>query len=123
VAWGFRWEGVIVVAGSTTVSIPGMVRAQGDFQTALEQVNTAYGDMAEEQATLAANWTGESASRFGVALSSWLDDLKVVQSGLALILEKLASNTHVYANTDEGSTQMAGAFQKGLSGLQGLQGL
>jgi uncharacterized protein YukE len=97
-----------------------MKAAQGHFQNALEQVNTAYTNMSEQQGTLAANWTGEASSSFGRALTTWLDDLGIVRSQLILILEKLAANTGVYTNTNEGSSQMANAFLQGLPGLAGL---
>lgn len=105
---------------NTSVDVSGMVLAQQDFQNALDQVNTALTDMTEEQSTLAANWTGEAASSFGQALSTWLEDLQVVQQQLAGMCEKLSSHTGVYTNTHEQSTQMASAFKQGLSGLQGL---
>ena len=98
-----------------------MAQAQGYVQDTLDGINTAYNDMTEEQSTLAASWTGEAASAFGNALQSWLDDLKVVQNQLASILEKLSTNTGIYANTTEGSQQMATAFAQGLSGLSALE--
>jgi WXG100 family type VII secretion target len=97
-----------------------MIAAQGNFQNALDQVNTAYNDMTEQQSTLAANWTGETASTFGVALAQWLDDFNVVRKELTKILETLSHNTGVYANTNEGSQQMATSFAHGLSGVAGL---
>lgn len=105
---------------NTAVDVQGMIGAQQDFQNALDQVNTAYGDMSEEQGTLAANWTGEAASTFGTALTAYLDDLGVVRSQLAAMCEKLSSHTGVYTNTHEQSNEMAGAFKGGLAGLQGL---
>jgi WXG100 family type VII secretion target len=104
----------------TSVDIEGMKVAQGHFQNAVDQVNTAYNNMSQEQGNLAANWTGEAASSFGNALQTWLADLNVVQTQLVTILEKLSTNTGVYANTSENSTQMANAFMQGLPGLSGL---
>jgi WXG100 family type VII secretion target len=104
----------------TSVDVAGMTAAQSNFQSALDQVNTAYTDMTEQQSTLAANWTGETSSTFGQALASWLEDMSVVQSNLSTILEALSSNTGVYANTNEQSTQMANSFKTGMSGVQGL---
>lgn len=108
------------MAGDTSVDVQGMITAQGHFQTALDQCNTAFNDMSEEQSTLAANWTGEAASAFGNALNTWLEDLNTVRSQLALITEKLSTHTGIYSNTSEGSTQMANAFLQGLPGLAGL---
>jgi WXG100 family type VII secretion target len=108
------------MAGPTSVDIQGMTAAQGNFQNALDQVNTAYSNMQEQQSTLQANWTGETASTFGNALSQWLEDFNTVKQQLAKITETLSQNTGVYANTNEGSQQMAGSFANGLSGVAGL---
>src|ERR1700722_4200780 len=102
--------------GTTSVDVQGMVTAQGYFQTALEQCNTAYGNMTEQQSTLAGNWSGEAASTFGVALTNYLEDFSSVISALSAMLETLSQNTGVYANTNEGSSQMAGAFLNGVPG-------
>ena len=105
---------------STSVDVAGMTSAQSNFQSALDQVNTAYTDMTEQQSTLTANWTGETSSMFGQALSQWLEDMNVVQTNLSSILEALSQNTGVYANTNEQSSQMANSFKSGMSGVQGL---
>jgi WXG100 family type VII secretion target len=107
-------------SANTSVDVQGMISAQQDFQNALDQVNTAFQDMSEEQSTLAANWTGEAASTFGKALATYLDDLANVQKQLAGMCEKLSSHTGVYTNTHEQSSEMASAFMQGLPGLQGL---
>jgi WXG100 family type VII secretion target len=104
----------------TSVDIQGMRGAQQNFQQALDNVNTAYSNMTEQQSNLAANWTGETASTFGQALNQWLEDFSTVRTQLIRILEALSQNTGVYANTNEQSQQMAGSFQSGLSGVQGL---
>jgi WXG100 family type VII secretion target len=109
------------MAGQTTsVDIQGMTAAQANFQNALDQVNTAYSDMSEQQSTLRANWYGETASSFGVALDQWLQDFNTVKVQLTNILDALSANTGVYANTNEGSQQMALSFSSGMSGLPGL---
>lgn len=105
---------------TTSVDVPGMVAAQQKFQDALGQVNTAYKSMEEQQITLGANWHGETSSSFGIALTNWLDDFGVVQKQLVNLIEALASNTHVYANTAEASQQIADSFKNGMSGLAGL---
>jgi WXG100 family type VII secretion target len=108
------------MAQPTSVDIQGMTQAQGNFQTALDQVNTAYSDMREQQSTLAANWTGETASSFGQALEQWLEDLNTVKTQLSNMLETLSQNTGVYANTNETSQQVASQFTSGLAGVTGL---
>lgn len=109
------------MAGQTTsVDVQGMTAAQATFQNALDQVNTAYSSMTEQQATLAANWYGETASAFGGALDQWLQDFSTVRAQLTKILETLSANTGVYANTNDGSQQMAASFSSGLSGVSGL---
>jgi WXG100 family type VII secretion target len=76
--------------------------------------------MTEQQSTLQANWTGETASAFGQALEKWLEDFNIVKTQLSNMLEKLSQNTGVYANTNEGSQQMAQSFSSGMSGVTGL---
>ena len=105
---------------NTSVDVQGMTAAQANFQNALDQVNTAYSNMTEQQSTLAGNWTGETASTFGQALEQWLQDFATVRTQLTRILETLSQNTGVYSNTNEQSTQMASSFRSGLSGVQGL---
>jgi WXG100 family type VII secretion target len=105
---------------STSVDVQGMAAAQSNFQNALDQVSTAYSNMSDQQSTLQANWTGETASTFGVALSQWLEDFSTVKAQLTNILETLSANTGVYTNTNEGSQQMAASFSNGMSGLTGL---
>jgi WXG100 family type VII secretion target len=108
----------------TSVDIQGMVAAQANFQCAVDQVNTAYCDMLEQQATLMENWKGEAASTFGIAFERYLEDFKTVRSELEGILEALHENTGVYANTEGGSRQVAASFasHSGLPGLPGLDG-
>ena len=108
------------MAPHTSVSVPGMITAQGTFQTALDEMNTTYNDMLSEATTLAANWTGETSSAFGQALQTWLDDLNQVKGQLIVVMESLATHTSIYVNTNEGSNQVAQAFTQGLAGLQSL---
>jgi WXG100 family type VII secretion target len=108
------------VTTPTSVNIPGMVAAQGNFQNALDQVNTAFSNMQEQQSTLAANWTGDTASTFGQALEQWLSDMNTVKTQLSNMTETLSTNTGVYTNTNEGSQQMAASFTSGMSGVAGL---
>jgi WXG100 family type VII secretion target len=109
------------VSGSiTSVDVQGMTTAQGNFQNALDACNTAYSEMTEQQSTLAANWTGEAASSFGQALSQFLEDLSTVRTQLSTMLETLSTNTGVYSNTNEQSTDLVTSFSNGLSGLNGI---
>jgi WXG100 family type VII secretion target len=105
------------MAAHTSVTLEGMKGAQGNFQTALGEINKVYNDMSEEAATLAANWTGESASTFGNALGIWLDDLSQVRAQCEIVLESLATHTGIYANTNQTVSDTAGAFGSGLHGL------
>lgn len=105
---------------ATSVSIQGMIAAQSNFQNALDQVNTAYNDMQEQQENLSTNWSGDTASAFGQAVDQWLADFGTVQTQLANILDTLSANTGVYANTNEGSSAMAKSFADGMSGVAGL---
>lgn len=109
-----------MTAQHTSVDVHGMIAAQGKFQNALDQVNTYYSSMTEQQANLAANWVGETASAFGMAVNQWLDDFGAVRAQLTNLIETLSQATGVYANTDEGSQQVVAAFKQGLSGLAGL---
>lgn len=108
------------MAQPTSVDVQGMTAAQGNFQNALDEVNTAYQNMTEQQQTLAANWTGETASSFGQALEQWLEDLNTVKQALTNLLEALSKNTGVYSNTNDQSTQVASQFKSGLAGVSGL---
>src|SRR5882724_696608 len=87
-----RQEGGSPMAGDTSVDVQGMIAAQGHFQNALDQTNTAYSNMSEQQSNLMSNWTGEAASSFGQALTQYLDDLQTVQKQLATITEALSQN-------------------------------
>jgi WXG100 family type VII secretion target len=102
------------MATTTSVDIQGMTQAQGNFQTALDQVNTAYNSMESQSETLSANWTGDAASSFMSALTQWLEDLKTVQTQLSGMLETLSQNTGVYANTSETTQSTASSFGSGL---------
>src|ERR1700736_4647051 len=84
-----RQEGGSPMAGDTSVDVQGMVLAQGNFQNALDQVNTAYSNMSEQQSMLMSNWTGEAASSFGQALPQYLDALQIVRTHLSTMTETL----------------------------------
>lgn len=112
-------EVVQPVTQPTSVDIAGMTAAQRNFQSAVDQVNTAYQAMETQQGALAGAWTGETSTAFGQALTRWLEDFGVVRTQLGTILETLSSNTGVYANTNEEATNTA--IQAGqFSGLPGF---
>ena len=108
------------MAPTTSVTVSGMQAAQGNFQNALDQMNTSYNQMDEQRSTLAANWTGESSSLFGQALGTWLDDLNAVRTQLNNVLTQLETNTGIYNRTNDMQNQTASSFAKGLPGLNNL---
>lgn len=106
--------------GATSVDVEGMLKFQNKLSSALDVCNTAYTDMGEQQQMLAANWQGEAASAFGQALEQYLEDLAIVRNQLTSMAETMMANTHVYINTNGGSTALANAFKHGLPGLTGI---
>lgn len=108
---------------TTSVDVQGMQAAQEDFQQALDQMNSVYSAMTEEQDTLSANWSGMAASAFGQALGAWLDDLYQIRQELVVMTESLSTHTGIYSDANETSQQVAAAFQQhGLDGLESLPG-
>jgi uncharacterized protein YukE len=99
-----------------------MQAAQEDFQLALDQMNSVYSAMTEEQDNLLANWSGMAASAFGQALGAWLDDLYQIRQELVVMTESLSTHTGIYSDANETSQQVVTAFQQGLSGLESLPG-
>jgi WXG100 family type VII secretion target len=110
----------VPVAQPTSVDIAGMTAAQQNFQSAVDEVNTAYQSMEMQQSSLAAIWTGETSTAFGQALTQWLEDFGVVRTQLQNMLETLSSNTGVYANTNEEATATAQKVASSIGGLPGL---
>jgi WXG100 family type VII secretion target len=104
---------------TTSVDITGMTAAQKTFQSAFDEVNTAYQAMESQQEALAAAWTGETSTAFGQALDHWLSDFGVVRQQLGNILGTLSQNTGVYANTNEQANNDAQQAAK-LIGLPGF---
>lgn len=108
---------------TTSVDVQGMQLAQEDFQQALDEMNSIYSAMSEEQDNLSANWSGMAATAFGQALGAWVDDLYQIRQELVVITETLATHTGIYSDANETSQQVAAAFQQhGLDGLEALPG-
>lgn len=107
---------------TTSVDVQGMQAAQQDFQQALDQLNSVYSAMTEEQDNLLANWSGMAASAFGQALGAWLDDLYQIRQELVVMTESLSTHTGIYSDANETSQQVVTAFHQGLSGLESLPG-
>lgn len=109
-----------------STSTDGMRALLRQYHDVLSRVNTAYQNMTTQQENLAVNWTGESASTFGTALSAWLDDFKSVQTSLVSIIEAFDANLGVYESTNdlvsERSAQMAATFSGQSWSAPGLPG-
>lgn len=105
----------MVSNAETSVNLAGMKSAQSSFQTALDEANSSYTQMASQIEALRASWTGDASSTFQSAMDSWLQDFSAVRSQLGLMLEKLQANTGSYANTHETTVTAAGTLQSGMS--------
>lgn len=102
---------------TTSVDVPGMVRAQGDFENAVTSCQSASSQMENAQATLAGVWTGDASSAFSQALSTFLEDLGTVTQQLSTMTSTLQANTGMYANTDNQTTDAVSTFSSGLQGF------
>ncbi|MFJ3793425.1 WXG100 family type VII secretion target [Kitasatospora sp. NPDC090091] len=100
---------------TTSVSIEGMLSAQGNFQTALDEVNRTYTQMASQIETLQASWTGEASNTYLGAMNTWIQDFGTVRGQLALMLEKLQANTGSYDTTHQATTDLASQLSKGMA--------
>jgi ESAT-6 family protein len=100
-----------------------MQAAQASFQTAIETSTAALNNMTEQQSTLAANWTGETASAFGQALEAWLNDFQTVNTSLQSFLTTMSQNTGVYLTTQDANQQAASSILSDTSALAGTLGL
>jgi WXG100 family type VII secretion target len=113
----------VTTPGMTSVDAPGMVAAQSTIQNALDTAQSQYSNMLEQQSTLAANWTGETASAFGQALSAWLSDFQTVINALQSMLTVMAQNTGVYNTTQDTNQQVASTVVNSTQSLAGNLGL
>jgi WXG100 family type VII secretion target len=100
-----------------------MVAAQASFQTAIDTCTSLFNNMTEQQSTLAANWTGETASAFGGALSAFLADFQKVITALQNFLSVMSQNTGVYLTTQEANQQAASTILNDTSALGNSLGL
>lgn len=107
----------------TSVEIQGMTAAQGAFQHALDESSSAYAQMEGQIEGLHGSWSGEAAQIYSQAMQEWLADFRQVNQALASMLENLAANTKVYANTHENTEQLASQLAQNIgSGVTGLAG-
>lgn len=100
-----------------------MVAAQGTIQNGIDTCTGLFNSMTEQQGTLAANWTGETASAFGQALAAWLSDFQTVISSLQGFLTVMSQNTGVYTATDDANQQAAGNVANNMNPPVGLPAL
>ncbi|WP_329457202.1 WXG100 family type VII secretion target [Streptomyces sp. NBC_01497] len=112
------------MANNTAVDLDGMKAAQGTFQTALDETTSSYSQMDGQIEGLRSSWTGQASTIYGSAMEKWLEDFNVVNNALRTMLEKLQSNTGVYANTHEDTQQQANQVQQLISSgnFSGLAG-
>ncbi|MET8413470.1 WXG100 family type VII secretion target [Streptomyces sp. NPDC005195] len=107
----------------TSVAIQGMTAAQASFQHALDESTTAYVQMDGQIEGLRASWSGQAALIYTQAMQEWLADFQKVNQALTQMLENLASNTKVYANTHADTEQLANQLAQNMgSGATGLPG-
>ncbi|MQS16220.1 WXG100 family type VII secretion target [Streptomyces kaniharaensis] len=100
---------------TTSVNIEGMLGAQGSFQTAVDEVNRTYTQMAGQIEALQSSWTGDASATFLSAMSTWLQDFGTVRQQLGLMLEKLQANTGTYGTTHQATTDVAAQLGRGMA--------
>ena len=103
--------------GFVATDVMGMAQAQNVMQEIYGELNSAMQNLSEQQATLAANWSGEAQTAFGPALDNFIADFGKINSALVGMMEALSQNTHIYVNTNDTSTAMAQAFTNNTSGM------
>jgi WXG100 family type VII secretion target len=99
------------------------VAAQASFQTAIDTAQSLFNSMTEQQTTLAANWTGETASAFGNAVEAWLNDFQTVNTALQGFLTTMNQTTGVYLTTQDANQQAASSILSDTSALANSLGL
>ncbi|GAA3760153.1 WXG100 family type VII secretion target [Streptomyces tremellae] len=109
---------------NTSVDIEGMKRAQGTFQTAVDESSSSYSNMEGQIEALGPAWTGQAATIFHGAMGKWLEDFRTVNQQLQRMLETLSQNTGVYANVHSDTEDKAQQVQQLISSgnLGGLPG-
>lgn len=100
-----------------STDVAGMGQAQQSMQEIYGELNTASQTLAEQQSTLAANWSGEAQATFGQALTNFIEDFNKINAALTGMMETMSQNTGIYVNTNETSTAMAQAFTNSTSGM------
>jgi WXG100 family type VII secretion target len=104
-------------SGFAATDVQGMAQAQEAMQTIHGQLGGALQALTEQQATLAANWSGEASSTFGQALANFIQDFETINNALVNMMETMSQNTNIYVNTNDASTAVAQAFVNNTSGM------
>ncbi|MER8184560.1 WXG100 family type VII secretion target [Kitasatospora sp. NPDC094015] len=104
------------------VELAGMTAAQGTFQHAVDSATNAYANVEGQVEALAASWTGEAATIYHQAMQQWLADFRNLNQALTTMLETLAANTHVYADTHQNTSDVAHQVSQQISAGSGLVG-
>lgn len=91
----------------TSVELHGMTAAQSTFQTALDEATGSYAQMDGQIEGLRSHWSGDAANVYQNAMQEWLQDFDKVNQALRTMLERLAANTKVYADTHDETQQQA----------------
>jgi len=94
-----------------------MAAAQASITNGIDTSQSLYSNMSEQQSTLAANWTGETASAFGQAVEAWLSDFQTVITSLQSVQTAMNQNSGVYNTTQDNNQSAATTFSNSTHGL------
>lgn len=111
------------MAGETSVSVEGMIKASNTFEAARDTAIRSYSAMYEQVSTLAANWSGDASSTYGKALESWLANFRTVITALENMQSSLDSNASMYAQTHDITQEEAASLAAELAEAPALTGL
>lgn len=111
------------MAGETSVSVEGMIRASNTFEGARDTAIRSYMAMHEQVSALASNWSGDASSVYGNALQSWLGNFRTVITALENMQASLDSNASLYAQTHQITQEEAAALAAELAEEPALTGL
>jgi WXG100 family type VII secretion target len=106
----------------TSVELLGMQNAHTDFEECLAGTTASYNMMHTQIEAAAASWSGDAASTYQVAMQSWLEDFSKVNAALNRMLETLATNRGVYAQTHAATQDDAARLRSQMSGGISLPG-